>query len=163
MYSTKSSPIPALLPRSAPLRLAAWITLWMAIVMPVLSAGPLQAADDLSVRQAFEMAGKGEITLIDIRSRGEWRQSGVAPVARPISMHEDGFFQKLDEAVGGDHKAPIALICASGGRSTMMQAQLIARGYTNVRNVPAGMTGGTNDPNGPGWIASGLPVAPFSQ
>jgi hypothetical protein len=42
----------------------------------------------------------------------------------------------------------------------MMQAQLLARGYTNVSNVPAGMTGG---PHGPGWIASGLPVIPFRE
>lgn len=118
------------------------------------------AGGELTVRQAKDMAARGEVLLIDIRSRNEWRQSGVAPEAATISMHEDGFYARLDEAVKGDHGRPIAVICASGGRSTMMQARLLARGYTNVSDVPAGMTGG---PHGPGWIASGLPVVPYRE
>ena len=126
----------------------------------ILAPGLAAAGDDLTVRQAHDMALKGEILLVDIRSPGEWRQSGVAPEAMTISMHEEGFYARLDEAVKGDHSRPVAVICAAGGRSAMMRAQLVLRGYTNVSNVPAGMTGG---PNGPGWIASGLPVVPYRQ
>ena len=126
---------------------------WVSLITPVL------AASSISVRGAYERAETGEVLLIDIRSLGEWRETGVAPVARPISMHEQGFFEKLDKAVGGDHGKAVAVICASGGRSTWMQVQLLARGYTNVINVPEGMVGG---PNGPGWIKTGLPIKPYA-
>lgn len=137
------------------------LTLTLTLVLALVLAPRLaEAGEDLTVQQAHDLAVKGEILLVDIRSRGEWRQSGVAPEALTISMHEDGFYARLDEAVKGDHSRPIAVICAAGGRSTMMQVQLLARGYANVANVPAGMTGG---PHGPGWIASGLPVVPFRE
>lgn len=117
------------------------------------------AASSLTVAQAYEQAKAGGILLIDIRTRDEWRKTGVASVARPISMHEDGFLQKLDAAVGGNHGRAIAFICAQGVRSAWMQAQLLMRGYTNVINVPEGMLGSSD---GPGWIAAGLPVVPLA-
>lgn len=109
---------------------------------------------------AHQQASTGDILLVDVRRPSEWRETGVAQNASLISMHEDGFFEKLDEAVGGDHGRAIAVICAAGGRSTWMQAQLMARGYTNVWNVAEGMVGG---PNGPGWIERGLPIRTYSD
>lgn len=134
----------------------------LAILFIFLAALPASAgaASSLSVGQAYEQAKAGQILLIDIRSREEWRETGVATVATPISMHEDGFLQKLDAAVGGDHGRAIAFICAQGVRSAWMQAQLLMRGYTNVINVPQGMLGSSD---GPGWIADGLPVTPFAD
>lgn len=126
----------------------------------VLIAGAAAAAPALSVQDAYAQAERGEILLIDIRSVNEWRATGVATVARPISMHEPGFYEKLDAAVGGDRGRPVALICASGGRSAWMQVQLLARGYSNVIDVPEGMLGGAN---GAGWIKSGLPVRPYRE
>ncbi|MDP2620619.1 MAG: rhodanese-like domain-containing protein [Hyphomicrobiales bacterium] len=126
----------------------------------VLIAGAAAAAPAISVHDAYEQAGKGEILLIDIRSADEWRATGIATVAQPISMHEQGFFERLDAAVGGDHSKAVALICSSGGRAAWMQVQLLARGYTNVVNVAEGMEGGSN---GPGWITSGLPLMPYGQ
>jgi rhodanese-related sulfurtransferase len=125
----------------------------------VVVAGAAAAAPALSVQDAYARAEKGEILLIDIRSPEEWRATGIATVARPISMHVEGFYERLDAAVGGDHGKAVAVICSSGGRSAWMQVQLLARGYSNVINVPEGMEGG---PNGPGWIKSGLPVKPYS-
>lgn len=122
--------------------------------------GPALAGGDLSLRAAYDRARAGEIVLVDIRSPAEWRKTGVATVARPISMHEDGFFDQLEAALGGDRSRPVALICAVGGRSLYMQAQLAGRGYSNVWNVPQGMIGGRN---GPGWIGSGLPVMAYSE
>jgi rhodanese-related sulfurtransferase len=125
----------------------------------VFAAGAAAAAPGLSVQDAHARAETGEILLIDIRSPEEWRATGIATLARPISMHVQGFYARLDAAVGGDHGKAVALICSSGGRSAWMQVQLLARGYTNVIDVPEGMEGG---PNGPGWIKSGLPVKPYS-
>jgi len=128
----------------------------LALMLAVLwgthgQAEPLQ----LSIGEAYAKSQAGEILLVDIRSRAEWGETGVAVTARPISMHERGFLDRLDEASGGNRHAPIALICATGGRSAFLQAQLLARGFTNVYDVPAGMLGQNSKP---GWIASGLPV-----
>lgn len=133
---------------------------WFVCLGLVLVAGAAAAAPAISVQDAYKRAEAGEILLIDIRSPEEWRTTGIATVARPISMHVKGFFEKLDAAVGGDHGKAVALICSSGGRSTWMQVQLLARGYTNVINVSEGMEGGSN---GPGWIWSGLPTKPYDQ
>lgn len=109
----------------------------------------------LSVEQAHAKSQSGEILLVDIRSRTEWNETGLATNAKAISMHERGFLEQLENVVAGDRDAPIALICASGGRSAFLQAQLKVRGFTAVYDVPAGMLGRDNMP---GWIASGLPV-----
>ena len=126
----------------------------------VVVAGAAAAAPALSVQDAYAQAEKGEILLIDIRSVDEWRETGVATVPRPISMHEQDFYDRLAAAVGGDHGKKVALICSAGGRSTWMQVQLLARGYTDVINVPEGMLGSSH---GPGWIKSGLPVKPYRE
>jgi len=126
----------------------------------VLFAAAASAGPSMSVHEAYRQAQKGEVLLVDIRSPAEWRETGVAPVARPISMHEPGFFEKLNHAVDGDRGKTIAVICAAGGRSTWMQIQLLARGYTNVIDVPEGMVGGSN---GPGWIKTGLPTKPYLE
>ena len=120
---------------------------------------PSGAQSILSPVEANEQASRGDLLLVDIRQISEWRDTGVATSATLISMHESGFFDKLDAAVDGDHTRKIALICAVGGRSTWMQAQLIGRGYTNVLNVAEGMIGGRY---GLGWIPRGLPIKAYT-
>jgi hypothetical protein len=43
-----------------------------------LAAGAVRASPTLSATEALEKAKTGEITLIDIRTPKEWRQTGVA-------------------------------------------------------------------------------------
>lgn len=114
----------------------------------------------MSPAEAHRKAVNGEILLLDIRSPGEWKRTGVGASARPVSMHEPGFMQKVEELTGGDKSRPVALICASGGRSSAMQERLGEAGYSNVVNVAEGMVGGRN---GPGWFKAGLPVKPYEK
>ncbi len=93
--------------------------------------------------------------LVDVRHPMEWKETGIAEGAVPISMHEGGFLAKLDKAIGGDKSKKIALICATGSRSAYIQKELLKRGYGNVVSVAEGMVGG---PNGKGWIPRGLPI-----
>lgn len=113
----------------------------------------------LTAPEALDKAQKGEITLIDIRTPQEWRQTGVAPVAHRIDMQDPqgpaGFANKVLAEVGGDKSAPIALICRTGNRSGYMQQELQRFGFTHVYDVSEGMAGGRN---GPGWIPRALPV-----
>jgi rhodanese-related sulfurtransferase len=53
----------------------------------------------------------------------------------------------------------VAVICASGGRSTVIAPKLEEAGYTSIYNVAEGMLGGRY---GKGWIPSSLPVKPYS-
>lgn len=130
------------------------------IVAAVLLAGCLPAAGPtLTTPQAFERTQSGEVTLIDIRTPMEWRQTGVAEGAHLIDMLHPkgpaGFADRVLAEVGGDKSAPIALICRTGNRSGQMQRELMDRGFTNVYNVTGGMVG---NPGATGWTTAGLPV-----
>ncbi len=121
-----------------------------------LAGGGLLSADDAARR-----AKNGEITVIDVRSPAEWRQTGTASGAKRVTIHDplgaDGFLRHMVAAVDGDRDRPIALICARGNRSTRAREFLTRNGFTNVHNIVEGMLGNRRDP---GWIARGLPVTP---
>ncbi len=116
----------------------------------------VMTADEASVR-----AEAGELALFDVRSRQEWRQTGVPMGARRVTIHDpgglEGFVDAMAAAVGGDLKKPIAVICARGNRSTLAQKALSEAGFTRVFNIREGFIGG---PYGPGWVTRGLPVEP---
>ncbi len=116
----------------------------------------------LGPAEANASAASGEILLIDIRHPSEWRQTGVAAAAKTITMHDpkgpNAFRDAVAQAVGGDLSQPIALICASGVRSTWAQRFLAAVGFRRVYNVKEGMLGTGSRP---GWIRRGLPVKPY--
>ncbi len=108
-----------------------------------------------SAVEASAALAQGEISLIDIRSRVEWRDTAVAKDAWPISMHEPRFEQRLFAARDLSGEKPIALICATGGRSGRLMSALNRAGYPGFIDVSEGMLG---SPKGSGWIARGLPV-----
>lgn len=122
-----------------------------------LTAGLTQAASTptISAPEALEKARNGEITLIDIRTPGEWRQTGVATGALTIDMTSKSFVQDVLNAVQGNPDAPITLICRTGNRTNYTREALEKRGFTNVSHVPEGMAGSAA---GPGWVRRGLPV-----
>jgi rhodanese-related sulfurtransferase len=114
----------------------------------------------MSVQRAFQSAARGEIVLIDIRRQSEWRQTGVGTHAVAITMHQNfADFARQARALAAQRgNKPIALICASGGRSSRLQKRLAKHGISGVIDVHEGMVGGFH---GPGWINSGLPVRPY--
>jgi rhodanese-related sulfurtransferase len=128
----------------------------------VLAASAALAAvgPTLSAPEALEKSRAGEVTLIDIRTPREWRQTGVAEGALRIDMTRRTFVQEILEAVGGDKDAPIAIICRTGNRTTFTQKALRERGFSNVYNVKEGMAGSGA---GPGWLRRGLPVEACSS
>jgi rhodanese-related sulfurtransferase len=109
----------------------------------------------LSVEEAHDLAQKGDVLLIDIRTPDEWASTGVGEGANPIDMRREDFIAKLDAVVGGNRTRSIAIICAAGVRSKWVSAKLSDAGFTTVFDVPEGMLG---SPAGPGWIRNGLPV-----
>jgi len=113
------------------------------------------AAEFMSVSKAHQQSKAGQLHLVDIRRPSEWKKTGVAKHAAKITMHSEGFLNRIAKHTAGDKSAPIALICARGNRSTRMINLLEQNGYTNVYNVKEGMLG---SPEGSGWLAKGLPL-----
>ncbi|TNF62681.1 MAG: rhodanese-like domain-containing protein [Rhodobacteraceae bacterium] len=126
--------------------LAVWTTLF-----PDDAVG----ARSLGVAEAHRAALAGTITLVDIRRPEEWKSTGLGEGALPLDMRRPDFVATLDAALGGDRSRPVALICASGVRSARLARALADAGFTDVRDVPEGMSGSRL---GPGWVRSGLPV-----
>ena len=118
----------------------------------ILSA---QTSDIWSAGQAYEALIADQIRLIDVRSRAEWDETGVAEGAWAISLHEDRFPERLFAARELADGRPVALTCATGGRSGSVMRSLRQAGYTGFIDVSEGMLGSSL---GPGWIATGLPV-----
>ena len=143
------------------------------LTLSVLAAGSVCAAalaqryfpffgelPHISVQEAHRRAVQGEIILVDIRRPDEWRRTGIGEGAYPIDMRRTDFLQALARITHPTQGRPIALICASGIRSTRLAYRLSRSGFTNILNVAEGMTGSAA---GPGWIRRNLPRIPFDR
>lgn len=104
-------------------------------------AGPAQADSDLTVVEAWRLAQAGDVILLDVRTPGEWSETGIAPDARTINVmtDEQAFVEDVLAAVDGDRDRPIAAICRSGNRSRVAQSILEQAGFSSVANVAGGM------------------------
>jgi len=111
---------------------------------PIMSAPEAQAA-----------INSGEMILLDIRSREEWLETGVAEGAWPVSLHTAQFGAELSAILKKFSDRKVGLICATGGRTSYVTEILAKNGITDVVDVSEGMLG---NPRGPGWIARKLPV-----
>lgn len=117
------------------------------------------AGDIISADQAYQMAEAGELVIIDIRTPQEWEETGVAAPAVQLSMPADvtdsRFLTKFNAIKADNPDKKIAIICATGGRTGWMHAQLEKNGMGGTLNISEGMFG---NELGEGWIKRGLPV-----
>lgn len=109
---------------------------------------------------AFQDLMKQGVKVVDIRTPGEWRQTGVVAGSRLIQFVDERgrvdpelFTQQLNAAVPADQ--PVILICRSGNR-TRTAAQLLAakQPQRKIYNVRDGLIG---------WNKAALPVIPLAQ
>ena len=109
--------------------------------------------------EAHAKAEAGAITLVDIRTPTEWRETGLPASAHAITMNQDGAALRaaLDKVLGGDRSKPLALICRTGNRSSRLIGDLQKAGYTGLIDVAEGMAGSSS---GAGWLKAGLPLRP---
>jgi len=129
-------------------------------ILVALAPGIAGAGSIIDSTEALARAKAGDVTLMDVRSPEEWRETGIPQGASPITIHGPGgmagFVVAATRAVGGKKDQPIALICARGWRSHRVANALHDAGFTNVINVREGMLG--NPLDGPGWLDRKLPV-----
>ena len=87
---------------------------------------------------------KQGIPIIDVRTPGEWRRTGVIKGAHTIMFFDkegryriDAFLKALNHAV--DTQKPFALICHTGSRTTAISQFLDTELHYNVINLQGGM------------------------
>lgn len=140
------------------------LTVWQGINMTDLTdtATPEGERVIISVAEAHTRATAGELVVIDVRRPEEWRETGVGEPNVAITMHQppEQFLAALDAIVGGDRSKPVAIICATGGRTGYLRPHLVAAGFTSLQDVSEGMMGSQV---GAGWLRSGLPTRAPTQ
>ncbi len=125
-----------------------WITVSSAAAEP---AGLPKEMTPVAVADA--RASGDDLLLIDVRTPGEWLQSGLAQGAARVTLQDPDFLARVEALTGGDRARPVAFICRSGNRSGTARDRLIRAGYTHVTSVSGGMLGRE------GWTRAGLPLA----
>ena len=123
------------------------------------------SAKDISPIEAA--AGlKNNLLIIDVRSKSEWKETGVIPNAKLIQMYSAArtlrkeYISEILDFIGDNKSIEVAIICHSGGRSSGTVKMLEEKGYINISNISEGMVG--ND-NISGWINRGLPTIKCSK
>ncbi len=138
------------------------VVIAFAILVSAFSVVAENASTSSLIDSTKALAGvkAGEMTLFDVRSPAEWRETGVPQGAKTVTIHDPkgmaGFVTAATRAVNGHKDKPIALICARGSRSSRAERALRAAGFSNIFNVREGMLGNSID--GPGWLHRKLPV-----
>ncbi len=146
---------PPLLSRRGALALGLAAAAAALVLLSLTSAPPPYDGGSLAAAEAHRRAAEGQVLLIDIRTPDEWRATGVPEGAYPLDMRREDFAATLQTLADRHPGTPVALICATGGRSARLAADLTEAGLTGVLDVPEGMLGSKA---GPGWLAEGLPV-----
>lgn len=92
----------------------------------------------LSARDIVAKADAGEITIIDVRDPTEVQMSGKAEGAINIPLAVLNFQtdpRHPDFHAALDCDRPVALYCASGGRSAMAAQVMERNGFAEVHNI----------------------------
>jgi hydroxyacylglutathione hydrolase len=133
---------------------AAWQLLRTGYDLPVgwLSGGmqawrtsdeTVKVVEPISVRDLSKRLDDSAMTVLDVRQPAEWAAGHIAG-ARFITGAEVP--ERLDELSTTE---PLAVVCGSGYRSSVIASLLRARGHEEVSNVVGGMSA---------WRSAGLPV-----
>ncbi len=99
------------------------------------SAGrPLARTEQIDVNELHErLREDGGLQLLDVRRPGEWQ---AGHIAQAVSMP----LHRLAELAGSlDRERPVAVICASGYRSSIATSVLERMGFRKAINVVGGM------------------------
>lgn len=112
----------------------------------LLFASPCLRAEvvDIDSAELARLAING-VPIIDIRTEGEWKETGVVSGSRLITLFDErgrsdtpAWLAKVRDVAKPDQ--PVIVICRSGNR-TKLASQLLSQqaGYTKVYNVRDGI------------------------
>ena len=132
----------------------------IAVMFVVATLAAFAETPILTAPEASGRVASGDLVLLDIRTPEEWKETGLADGAWPVSMHTPDFPKQLQEILTRFSPDQIGLICATGGRSSYVTKVLEQNGIHGVLDVSEGMFG---NGNADGWIARGLPVIAIEE
>lgn len=112
---------------------------------------------DISNAELARLAVAG-VPIVDIRTEGEWKETGVVPGSRLITLFDErgrpdpAWLEKVRAVAKPDQ--PVVVICRSGNR-TRAASDLLSRqgGYAKVYNVKDGIRA---------WAKEGRAMEPAS-
>ncbi len=93
---------------------------------------------DLSVQQGKEMIDRGEVFILDVRTREEYNESHIIGSTLIPVQELDIRFKELPL----DKK--ILVYCRTGGRSVTASEILVKNGFDQIYNMQGGITGWKN-------------------
>lgn len=113
---------------------------------------------DIDNEQLAKLQAAG-VPLVDIRTEGEWRETGIVPGSRLLTFFDERgqanptvWLDQLKRISPADK--PVAVICRSGNRTQAVSRFLSEQAaYRTVYNVRSGIRQ---------WIKEGRPLAPAS-
>ena len=123
-----------------------WIAKYLvAVCLIALSASVFSAeVKDINVNELKNLISEG-VTVIDVRTPGEWNQTGIVEGSIPIMFFDEKrkahpiewMNQASDYIQPGDD---VAIICRTGSRSKVIGKYLIRQhGFESVYNVKGGI------------------------
>jgi rhodanese-related sulfurtransferase len=130
------------------------------IVMALLALllSPLARADvvDIDNAELARLSAAG-VPVIDIRTEGEWKETGIVPGSRLITLFDErgradapAWLEKVKGVARPDQ--PVIVICRSGNRTRVASQMLTQQaGYAKVYNVKEGIRT---------WAKEGRPLVP---
>lgn len=97
----------------------------------------------INVTPDKELLENSDMIIVDIRTEGEWMQTGIVPGSKTIVFFDErggydaeGFLKQIDELGGKD--VEIGLICRTGARTAQVAGFMEQQGY-NVKNLVGGV------------------------
>jgi len=110
---------------------------------------------------AFERMQKEGVPVIDIRTPGEWRETGIIPGSHTITFfHADGRYSVPEflaalKKLGITAKSPFILVCRSASRTRTLGSFLANKaGFEKVYELRGGILN---------WRAHGKPLIPYKR
>ncbi|MDQ1244776.1 MAG: hypothetical protein QG565_1116 [Campylobacterota bacterium] len=94
--------------------------------------------------EASQQLINSNIPIVDIRTPGEWKETGLLKGSIPIMLFDEkgnydlkDFLAKLNNAV--DTKKPFAIICRTGSRTSVLAPFLSQKLNYDVINIKSGI------------------------
>ena len=112
---------------------------------------------EISAAEARRAMIEDGVILIDVRTPGEWAQTGLAAGAARVTLEDPAFVEKVIDITGGNTQARVAFICRSGNRSKTARDRLRRAGYPHVTSVAGGMLARA------GWNSEGFPTVSLAE
>jgi rhodanese-related sulfurtransferase len=114
------------------------------IILGLLLLGSSLLAEITNVIVTPEFVNSAKLKIIDIRTKGEWKETGIIKGSYPLTFFNekgnydiDGFLKSLNKIVNKDEK--FALICRTGSRTGMVSNFLGKKLDYHVINLKGGL------------------------